>query len=607
MEGGRVSSSMALLLVTIAWKTFKPFHYFQRTSRFSRLQLESWSDTRVALTFEPAEPHTASASAAPDISTRAGARSKRVAVPSLARWHLPERRHTGTNSVRTFKFRGFAHVEVDVTYVGAGGWRRDVHRLHCRRAAHTTDTATAGVITHVYVRSRGWAGQIMPASPLQTLVASAKWRHLTRRAMSARPWGAMAYRPHAALAPRATAAAAAAARPQLVTRARRAPAGRSLALRVEMRAEGGRLKRVEGGGWRRVEEEEGRRWRRVQENGPGQEGGGEGGPEQEQIRGRYEAPWGGDRGGRGDSGGGSPTRRDPAAPVTAPGSTTFSNEQLNLNRSISGASCLDDILDLVEEHHDAFHDINIATAVTSIAKRAKEQRSFGRSNAVTPLAREGERHAAARMRRHQALASDERYATLTRLVADQLRTLEARQVTSVFYGLTTLQRECCVKADPDLLVQLGAAMERVAPDMNAEEIANTLNTYSKLEKAAAEMPRSLRRALAGAVERLAPDMTAKHVANTLYAYSKLEEAAAEMPRSLWGALAEAAERVAPDMTARHVTNTLDAYRKLVNAEEEMPPTLRKALAEAAAREAPKMSIVQSRISRRACALLKVGI
>ena len=73
------------------------------------------------------------------------------------------------------------------------------------------------------------------------------------------------------------------------------------------------------------------------------------------------------------------------------------------------------------------------------------------------------------------------------------------------------------------------------------------------------MPRSLRDALAEAAERVAPDMNAQDVAIILNAYSKLEEAAAEMPRSLRDAPAEAAERVAPNMNAQEVANTLNAY------------------------------------------------
>ena len=179
----------------------------------------------------------------------------------------------------------------------------------------------------------------------------------------------MAYRPHAALAPRAA------------VRPRRVPAGRLLALRVDMRmerVEGGRVRltdiarqscdsirvretrsveddmagilcqALEGGGWRRVEE------------GPGQEGGGARG--RGQSRGRSEAP-------RGVSSSGSVTRRAPAPSRGAPGSAGISNKQLNSR--ISGAGSVEDILDLVDQHHGAFNYINVATAVTRIAKRAK--------------------------------------------------------------------------------------------------------------------------------------------------------------------------------------------------------------------------------------------
>jgi hypothetical protein len=290
----------------------------------------------------------------------------------------------------------------------------------------------------------------------------------------------MAYRPHAALASRATSAAA--ARPRLVGRVRRAPAGRSLALRVEMRAAGGRLRRVEGGGWRRVEEE-----------GPGQEGGGTQGPGQ--SRGRSEAPLGANRGGgRGVSGSGSPTRRDPAPSRHASGSAGISNKQLNSR--ISGASSVEAILDLVDQHHETFNDINVATAVTRIAKLAKVTRDV-------------------------PLASDGRYAKLMGLVVQQLPSFGARGVVNVFSGLAILQVECGVAADADLLVKLGAAFARVAPNMDSQGVANTLNACSKLEDAAAEMPRSLRDALAEVAERVAPDMNAQEVANTLTAYSKL--------------------------------------------------------------------------------------
>jgi hypothetical protein len=73
------------------------------------------------------------------------------------------------------------------------------------------------------------------------------------------------------------------------------------------------------------------------------------------------------------------------------------------------------------------------------------------------------------------------------------------------------------------------------------------------------MPRSLRDALAESAERVAPNMNAQHVANTLNAYSKLEEAAAEMPLSMRGALAEAAERVAGRGVVENTLHALDRH------------------------------------------------
>ena len=93
-------------------------------------------------------------------------------------------------------------------------------------------------------------------------------------------------------------------------------------------------------------------------------------------------------------------------------------------------------------------------------------------------------------------------------------------MANAFFGLATLQVECGVAADTDLLVKLGAAVERVAPNMTAQHVGNTFNAYSKLQAAAAEMSPSLRGALAAAAERVAPIMIAQGVANTLNAYSK---------------------------------------------------------------------------------------
>jgi hypothetical protein len=87
----------------------------------------------------------------------------------------------------------------------------------------------------------------------------------------------------------------------------------------------------------------------------------------------------------------------------APGSARFSNKQLNNN--ISRAGSVEAILDIVDEHHKTFNYINVATAVTRIAKLARQQRRSGGSNAATQDA---------------PLASDERYPKLMGLVVQEL-------------------------------------------------------------------------------------------------------------------------------------------------------------------------------------------
>jgi hypothetical protein len=80
----------------------------------------------------------------------------------------------------------------------------------------------------------------------------------------------------------------------------------------------------------------------------------------------------------------------------------------------------------VDEHHEAFNYINVATAVTRIAKLAREERRSGSSNAVT---------------RATPLAADERYVKLMGLVVQELQSFQAREVANVFSGLATLLDE----------------------------------------------------------------------------------------------------------------------------------------------------------------------
>ena len=59
-----------------------------------------------------------------------------------------------------------------------------------RRAADAGDAEAAENLSHMYILGRGWARRIMPASSSSTLwalVSCIKWRHMTWRAISARP------------------------------------------------------------------------------------------------------------------------------------------------------------------------------------------------------------------------------------------------------------------------------------------------------------------------------------------------------------------------------------------------------------------------------------
>jgi TPR repeat protein len=59
------------------------------------------------------------------------------------------------------------------------------------RAADAGVAEAANNLCRMYTVGRGRAWQMMPASShIQNLVYWVKWRHLTLRALSARPWGA---------------------------------------------------------------------------------------------------------------------------------------------------------------------------------------------------------------------------------------------------------------------------------------------------------------------------------------------------------------------------------------------------------------------------------
>ena len=230
---------------------------------------------------------------------------------------------------------------------------------------------------------------------------------------------AMAYRPHAAVARRAA------------VHPRRAPADRSLALRVDMRmerVEGGRVcltdiarqsfdsirvreTRVCGGRHGR-HSLSGSTGRGVEESGGGSGAGGR------RRAGPWSEPWE-VRGAAGRQQQWQPHAPRPCALSPRTGTASISNKLLNIR--ISQAGSVEDILDLVDQHHGAFNYINVATAVTRIAKRAKVTQGV-------------------------PLASDERYAKLMRLVVQELQSFEAREMANVFYGLTNMQMESRLKS-----------------------------------------------------------------------------------------------------------------------------------------------------------------
>ena len=108
------------------------------------------------------------------------------------------------------------------------------------------------------------------------------------------------------------------------------------------------------------------------------------------------------------------------------------------------------------------------------------------------------------------------------------------------------------------------AAERVAPQMNAQDIANTLNALGKIEAAAEEVSSEGWSHFATAVERTSGAMKAQDVSNVVNAYA--ETRATKAPEAVsdagWRSLAAAAKRTAPAMTSQGLALAVDAAKKL---------------------------------------------
>jgi very-short-patch-repair endonuclease len=123
-----------------------------------------------------------------------------------------------------------------------------------------------------------------------------------------------------------------------------------------------------------------------------------------------------------------------------------------------------------------------------------------------------------------------------------------------------------------------SAAVRVAPSMDAQNVADTLWALAKLGWQAEDsrMRVQMRSALEEAAARLAPSMNAEQVASTLWAHGKLGW------KNRDAVLRSAAAREAPSMDAQDVASTLKALAKLGwQAEHGGDMALRSALEEAA--------------------------
>merc|ERR1719353_385371 len=106
--------------------------------------------------------------------------------------------------------------------------------------------------------------------------------------------------------------------------------------------------------------------------------------------------------------------------------------------------------------------------------------------------------------------------------------------------------------------------------MSPQAVANTLYGYAALlrtatyDTRAAAMLEVPLAELEDAIERVAPDMNSQEVANTIWAYGTFG-----VPPTPLAQLEEAIERVASGMNSQEVTNTIWAYGALG-----MPPTRR---------------------------------
>jgi hypothetical protein len=252
-----------------------------------------------------------------------------------------------------------------------------------------------------------------------------------------------------------------------------------------------------------------------------------------------------------------------------------------INASISRAACPHDIFSIVGDHHRELDHIHVSTAFNKLGVMAKEQdlsprrltadanfqKLLGLAHALAKESKFGSQsvanttHGIAKL--HEAGRLDATDGSvdvaLAALEGEAVRVapeMNSQDVANTLYAYGVMGRMPGEKT----WVALEITTLRVARDMNSQGVANTLWSHAKLKRTPKEKTRA---ALETAAVRVAGDMKPQEVSNTLWSYATLN-----MPPGdeTWAALETAAVRVAPDMNSQAVTNTLWCYATL-----NMPP------------------------------------
>jgi hypothetical protein len=190
---------------------------------------------------------------------------------------------------------------------------------------------------------------------------------------------------------------------------------------------------------------------------------------------------------------------------------------ININSWITSAARPEDILSVVTANLHELNHVNVSTAFNKLGKMAK-LRDFS----------------------PQRLTADEGFQELLRLTRAfaEKRKFESQHVANTTHGIAKLHEADrlggLVGSVDDALAALEIDAVRVAPEMVAQALANTVLAYAKLGWMPGEETWA---ALESAAVRVAPKMVAQALANTVYAYAKL----GRMPGDeTWAALETAA-------------------------------------------------------------------